>query len=990
MRRSPLLRVVLSVLVLAAYNQAAHAQHTNSSHVNFVINGPVNTAVRIGNTLYIGGSFSRIAPSSNGLGSMVAVNPATGQIVTGRVPVIDDTINALLPDGSGGYYVGGFFEKVNGSNQANLIRVNAAGQRITTFNPGAGGVRALALAGGHLWVGGNFTFVAGQFRQRLVAMDPVTGQLRAFNTDANGDVQALAVLNDKLIVAGAFTEIAGQPRARIAWFNSTTGALLPGNSPADGNVNALAVSGNIVYAGGAFANIGGFARARIAAIDETGAVTPWTAPAMTNNINKVVVANGVVYAGGLLTISGATPRSNAAAFDAATGALMAWNPAPAGNVTGLTVSGSVIYIGGNFSFAGGQPRTGIVAVDAVSGALTPWNPGLIRQANAVEIAADGTVVIGGGSNATGGVARDNVAAFDLVSGALLPWNPQAGGISINAMAADGNKIYIGGNFTIINNAFRLRLAVLDANDPAWVGSWNPGANGVVNALLIANGQLYAGGGFTMTGGQSRARLASFALDTGELTSWAPEATGGTNPVVRALEPGDGVIFIGGSFQSVGGQLHPSGAQVDAVTGIPTGFNPGDPDDVPPNPPTVFSAVLSGSNLFVGGDQNIGLLAVDPVTADDTIELPEPNPGSSINAVAVARDTLYVGGSLFTLGGIPKRGLAAVDLTQSPPVVTSWTPQPRTPVNAIRAFADVVVAVGNFANTNPLPATGVAVYERTSGPPAAPQDFSGYAADNNVSLQWIPAPLGPETTGYNLEVGFTAGATDLVMPLGNVTSLNTPAPTGTYYVRVRASNAAGESEPTPEVRLDPGCTAPPGAPLAFNVTESGGIVSFNWLKGSGNVGRYILEAGSASGSSNLAMLTVPAPTTTFSTPAPPGTYYLRVRAANSCGTSDASAEVFVTVGSGATLPGAPGTPAVTVNGSAVALSWAAPSTGDAPTGYVFEAGSAPGLSNLARIMLGPTPGFAAGGVPPGIYYVRVRAVNAAGTGPVSADATVVVP
>jgi hypothetical protein len=837
-----------------------------------------------------------------------------------------------------------------------------------------------------LWVGGDFGFASGQPRQRLVALDPVTGQRRSFTTDANGSVMALAVLDNMLIVGGAFTEIAGQPRARLAAFDATTGALLPWNPGADNQVNALAVDGNTVYAGGTFAAVGGVARARIAAIDATtAAVTSWAPPPMTNTVNKLVVAGGVVYAGGNLSITGSTPRLNAAAFEVATGALTAWNPAPTGTVTALKASGGLIYVSGSFGMLGGQPSSAVAAVDPVTGAPANWNPGLIRNANVLDVAADGTLVVAGFSNATEGVVRGGLAAIDLVSGTLLPWNPSAGGIV--AMAAVGNQIYIGGSFNNVNGEPRQRLAVIDATNPTQLGRWNPGANGQVNALLVANGQLYVGGAFTMAGGQPRSRLASFALDTGQLTSWTPEATGGPNPAVRVLERGDGVIYVGGGFQSVGGQPHGSGAAVDAVTGIPTAFNPQDEVDVSPD--IVFSAVLSGPTLFVGGDQNIGLIAVDAVTAEQAFELPEAS--GSVNAVAVARNTLYAGGGFFTLGGQVRRGLGSIDLSQTPPVVTPWDPQVRYSPLAIHAFADVVVAVGNFSNANPVPATGVAVFEQTSGPPAAPQDFVGYAADRNVSLRWNGAPLGPATTGYVLEVGSTPGSKNLlVLPLGNVTSLNTQAPTGTFYVRVRAVNAAGESEPTPDVRLDSGCTTRPGPPLSLQATLTGATVHLNWLKGSGNVARYILEAGSAAGLRNLATVTIAAPTTTFSAAAPAGTYFLRVRAANACGTSDASAEIFLAVGSGATLPGAPGAPTVTVNGSTVSLAWTAPTTGDAPTGYVLEAGTAPNLANAARVVLGATPSFSTGGVPRGTYYVRVRAVNAAGVGPASADATVVVP
>lgn len=90
-----------------------------------------------------------------------------------------------------------------------------------------------------------------------------------------------------------------------------------------------------------------------------------------------------------------------------------------------------------------------------------------------------------------------------------------------------------------------------------------------------------------------------------------------------------------------------------------------------------------------------------------------------------------------------------------------------------------------------------------------------------------------------------------------------------------------------------------------------------------------------------------------------------------------------------VPGAPQSLTPGVSGGTVTLAWMPPGTGGSPASYVVEAGSAPGLSNLASVPVIGTS-FVASGVPRGTYYVRVRAVNAAGSGPPTADVTVVVP
>ena len=238
-----------------------------------------------------------------------------------------------------------------------------------------------------------------QPRQRLAAIDPITGAARAFATDANNSVFAIAVSGTQIFVAGSFTQIAGQPRNRLAAFDATTGALLPWNPGADNTVNALAVDATSVFVGGSFSNVGGVARARLAAIDPaTGAtITTFAPPPMNNTVNTLLRHGPTLYAGGNFTVTGTggvTVRFNIAAFNPGSGATIGWVPLIFGGaVTALATDGTLIYAGGGFTQVAGQPRTGIVAIDAATAAISSWNPGLIRGANAIQIASDGAVIV---------------------------------------------------------------------------------------------------------------------------------------------------------------------------------------------------------------------------------------------------------------------------------------------------------------------------------------------------------------------------------------------------------------------------------------------------------------------------------------------------------------------------------------------------------------------------------------------------------------------
>ncbi|MBP7777062.1 MAG: hypothetical protein KA371_08045 [Acidobacteria bacterium] len=95
--------------------------------------------------------------------------------------------------------------------------------------------------------------------------------------------------------------------------------------------------------------------------------------------------------------------------------------------------------------------------------------------------------------------------------------------------------------------------------------------------------------------------------------------------------------------------------------------------------------------------------------------------------------------------------------------------------------------------------------------------------------------------------------------------------------------------------------------------------------------------------------------------------------------------------GPPAPRAPTGLASTVTGRAVTLSWNANGPPAAITRHVLDAGSAPGLSDIfSGLDVGPQTSFSASGVPPGTYYVRVRAGNFTGLSSPSNEVVVQVP
>ena len=270
-------------------------------------------------------------------------------------------------------------------------------------------------------------------------------------------------------------------------------------------------------------------------------------------------------------------------------------------------------------------------------------------------------------------------------------------------------------------------------------------------------------------------------------------------------------------------------------------------------------------------------------------------------------------------------------------------------------------------------------------PGAPTGLQAVTSGSALTLQW-GAPAG-KVAGYEVE-GIAPGLPPQAFDLGTAMYWAITVPDGTYRFRVRARNSAGYGPYSPEaVAIVAAVPAVPlSAPRDFQFEVTGSIVAMTWAPpASGAAISYVLEAGSAPGLGDAAVTTVNSAALTVPG-VPPGTYWVRVRGVNASGAGPATSDVAITVAPPA-LPPAPTGLTATVVQRTVQLWWTPPAGG--ASGYVLEAGYAPGLANAA-VARTVAPGVLATGVPPGVYYVRVRAVTAAGAGPLSDEIVVTVP
>jgi hypothetical protein len=290
--------------------------------------GAVFALAGSGNTVYIGGSFSKLGASTRS--RIGAVDATTGAVLSGFKPKLDAAVNSLAV-GGGTVYAGGAFTTANGVARASLAAFDATtGALSTAWAPAAGGNSSstptvttvrLSTDGTIVYVGGGLTTIDGVSDSHIAALSATTGApVSTFIHHLPYAVVDLAVDSTGVFVAGA------GGGGNFADLNPTTGAMA-WQGGTDGNVQAVAVLDGEVYVGGHYTNYCGpqggqhtcttpITRLKLLAVDEsTGALTPWNPHA--NSVLGVFALAGsgtTLAAGGDFTKIGGAAQQGFARF----------------------------------------------------------------------------------------------------------------------------------------------------------------------------------------------------------------------------------------------------------------------------------------------------------------------------------------------------------------------------------------------------------------------------------------------------------------------------------------------------------------------------------------------------------------------------------------------------------------------------------------------------------------------------------------------------
>ncbi|MCK9899964.1 LamG domain-containing protein [Frankia sp. Cpl3] len=374
------------------------------------VNGVVWAQVVVGNTVYATGSFSAARPAG--------AAPGTSETPRGNLLAYDITTGTLIA---------GFTHTLNA--QGRTITATPDGRRI--------------------YVGGDFTAVDGQGRNRIAAFNTVDGSLAtSWGGGAAASVRALSATNTVLYAGGVYASAMGNTRSRLSAYDATSGALLAWAPAAEnGQVNALVVTPDHsrVIVGGQFSRLSGTAAAGLGAVDATtGAALPWAASRVVRNsgdrasISSLRTDGTNIYGSGWVSSASNGNLEGTFAARPDTGDLV-WLEDCHGDTYDSFGVGGVVYNVGHAHFCGNI---------GAFGQTEPWS---YYRALAHTAAATGTV------------ARNTLIGYADFAGQPAPtqltWYPRlaAGTVTGQNQAAwsiTGNSRYLtlGGEFPSVNGA----------------------------------------------------------------------------------------------------------------------------------------------------------------------------------------------------------------------------------------------------------------------------------------------------------------------------------------------------------------------------------------------------------------------------------------------------------------------------------------------------------------------------------------------------------
>ncbi len=680
-------------LIATVFTPLANAEFSSipDAFSTYIAEDIVTTILATADALFVGGSFGSVDDIEVGAGipfdvsGSVATPDLSFALINPQPSESGSTFEAL-PDGTGGWYVGGSFSQVGDETRNNVVHLLADGSVDMNFNPNTNGsVHALALSsdGSILYMGGSFTSVGGQTRHRIAAVTTVDGLVTSFDPNIHPDIPTvsgaevydLALSSDdaKLYFSGAFTNVNGTTRNSLAAVLTSNGSLISAFNPnPNGIPNGLILSSNdaTLYLNGSFTTISGVSRRGVAAVATADGSIVTAFPDLNLDVLYSIGKSAglalspdgsTLYVGGSFTTIGGVSQARLAAVSTTNGAVLTgFSPQIlAGTVYGIDLSsdGQTIYAGGDYAAAK------VAAYNTTTGALAEpsFDVDGINNSNSVHLSEDDQALfVTGGLGFLSGTARGSIAAFYPWSGDLItsfvPETDEFGSVHAFAASPDGEVLYAAEGY----GPYYIRA--LSRTDGQFIDALELTTNNGVYQLLVSpdGNTLYASGRFTEIDGIARNRVAAINLaDHTIIQTFNPNANGDVQAL--ALSADGLTLYLGGDFSQVGGVNRSRVAAVSTVDGsLVIGFNPGANN-------AVRSLVIDGTQLYVSGNfTTIAGTSRNRIAAVSTIDGSivsgfNPNADALVRRIAMIPGTtdLAATGQFTVIGGTSRTGLAVL-------------------------------------------------------------------------------------------------------------------------------------------------------------------------------------------------------------------------------------------------------------------------------------------------------------------------------------------
>jgi hypothetical protein len=478
----------------------------------------------------------------------------------------------------------------------------------------------------------------------------------------------------------------------------------------NGFIRAIEPDTSNIYIGGDFTQIGTCTGSGVPLDTITGLIQPSMSnfPKVTGTVKSAISDNnGGFYIGGNFSSVGGQSRYNVARIKS-DGSLDEYigTEKMTGSINSMQLDGSKLYIGGNFTYGEALKSKGAL-IDPATANINLTQESMIGSGVSIAISdgANGFYIGGDFSWADGGLLYSNLVHL-LSDGSIDVLFMPMPDSYVSSLLLSGGTLYVGGSFKTIGGQARNNIAALNAITGAAL-SWNPNVSAsagffsAVSTLAKSGSTLYIGGFFNSVGGQTRNNIAAIDTVAGTATTWNPNA----DDPVSAMVVNGGTLFVGGSFNNIGGQARVAIAALSTTTGAASAWNA----NVGNTNFSVYSLVLSSATLYVGGwFTSIGgqtrrhIAALNATTAAVTSWNPDAGDANYyVHTLAISGSTIYAGGSFYNIGGQNRTYLAAIDATTGS--ATNWNPiiplyEKQTPwayVDTIAVSGTALYVGGNF-------------------------------------------------------------------------------------------------------------------------------------------------------------------------------------------------------------------------------------------------------------------------------------------------------